>query len=196
MTTPDTVADQPGSAVARLPMPGPIPVATASARRVGVLLALLVLMAGAVAIRDSAVGFGALSGTSWTGAVLAATDKLHSQWWMVPVGCVALVAGLWLMFLAVRPRRRTAVSVTAAGSVCMRPRDVARLSAHAASTVPGVEVLRSDASRRKVTLLVGLADAASTAEAKGAVVAAVGSATEMLLPAPRVSVRVGTSGSR
>ena len=65
----------------------------------------------------------------------------------------------------------------------------------AAAAVPGVEVLRSEATRRKVILYVGLTGAESDSGAKGAIAAAVGSATEILSPPPRIAVRIGTSGS-
>ena len=66
---------------------------------------------------------------------------------------------------------------------------------HAATSVSGVEVLRSEATRRKVTLYVGVPGTESEAGAKGAITAAVGSATEILLPPPQVAVRIVTSGS-
>ncbi|GAS95804.1 uncharacterized protein RMCC_2770 [Mycolicibacterium canariasense] len=198
MTTADAVP---------LPAPGRVPVATATARYIGVVLALVVLAAGVLAVREAGVTLGWITGTSWIGAAVTAVDGLHSQWWMVPAGAVALAAGAWLVFSALRPRRKTAIAVDASAAVWMRPRDVARLASHAASAVPGVEVLRADATRRKVTLYVGLTgvesgDASgsqpgtvSGAAAKGAVTAAVGSATEILLPPPRIAVRIGTSRS-
>lgn len=114
---------------------------------------------------------------------------------MVPAGAVALILGLWLVVVAVRPRRKTVVAVDAAGSVWMRPRDVARLASHAASCVPGVEVLNSAATRRKVTMYVGITGMESDAAAKGSIAAAVGSATEILVPTPKIVVRIGTSGA-
>ncbi|MBI3226057.1 MAG: hypothetical protein HYZ39_13480 [Mycolicibacterium cosmeticum] len=186
MTTADPVA---------LPAPGRVPVATAPARYIGVALALTFLIAGGLALREAGVVLGWVAGTSWIGTVVAAVDGLHSQWWMVPAGAVVLAAGAWMVFSALRPRRKTAVAVDAQGAVWMRPRDVARLASFAAAAVPGVEVLRSEATRRKVILYVGLTGAESDSGAKGAIAAAVGSATEILSPPPRIAVRIGTSGS-
>jgi hypothetical protein len=180
---------------APLPAAGRVPVATATARYIGVALALLLLSSGVLAVREAGVALGWITGTSWIGPAVAAVDGLHSQWWMVPAGAVALLLGGWLVFSALRPRRRTAVAVDTLASVWMRPRDVARLASHAAGTVPGVEVLRAKATRRKVTLYVGLTGTEAETTAKGAVTAAVGSATEILQPPPRVAVRIGTGGS-
>ncbi|MDR3663149.1 MAG: DUF6286 domain-containing protein [Mycobacterium sp.] len=178
-----------------LPAPGRTPVAAATARYIAVVLALVLLIVGVVALREAGVVLGWVAGTPWIGTAVTTLDGLRSQWWMVPAGVGALVVGAWLVVLAIRPRRKTVVAVDAAGSVWMRPRDVARLASYAASTVPGVEVLNSAATRRKVTLYVGLTGAESDIAAKGAIAAAVGSATEILIPTPRIAVRIGTSGS-
>ncbi|MHA3021339.1 DUF6286 domain-containing protein [Mycobacterium sp. BMJ-28] len=180
---------------ARRPVPGPVPVATAGARYVGVALALISLVAGVVALREAGVVLGWVAGTPWIGTAVNAIHGVHSQWWMMPAGAGVLAIGAWLVFSALRPRRKTAVAVDATGSVWMRPRDVARLASHAAASVPGVEVLRSEATRRKVTLYVGLVGVESDAGTKGSIAAAVGSATEILSPPPRIAVRIGTSGS-
>lgn len=186
MTTADT---------AGLPAPGRVPVAAATARHIGVALALVALCAGVFALREAGVALGWMAGTSWIGAALTAVDGLSGQWWMVPAGAVALILGAWMVFSALRPRRKTAVAVDARAAVWMRPRDVARLASHAATSVSGVEVLRSEATRRKVTLYVGVSGTESEAGAKGAITAAVGSATEILRPPPQVAVRIVTSGS-
>lgn len=137
-----------------LPAPGRSPVAAATARYVAVALALVVMLGGAVSLREAGIELGWVDGAPWIGAAITALNGLRSQWWMVPAGAVALILGLWLVVVAVRPRRKTVVAVDAAGSVWMRPRDVARLASHAASCVPGVEVLNSAATRRKVTMYV------------------------------------------
>ncbi|MCX8561953.1 DUF6286 domain-containing protein [Mycolicibacterium mucogenicum] len=178
-----------------LPAPGRSPVAAATARYVAVALALVVMFGGVVSLREAGVELGWVAGTPWIGTAITALNGLRSQWWMVPAGAVALLLGLWLVVVAVRPRRKTVVAVDAAGSVWMRPRDVARLASHAASCVPGVEVLNSAATRRKVTMYVGITGAESDTAAKGAIAAAVGSATETLVPTPRIVVRIGTSGA-
>lgn len=178
-----------------LPAAGRMPTATATARYIGVALALVLLAAGVLALREAGVALGWIAGTSWISGAAAMVDGLHSQWWMVPAGVTTAVVGTWMVFAALRPRRKTVVAVDAAGAVWMRPRDVARLASYAAASVPGVEVLCSEATRRKVTLHIGLTGVESGAEVKGAITAAVGSATEVLKPAPQIAVRIETSGS-
>lgn len=178
-----------------LPIPGRAPVTAATARYIAVVLALVLLIVGFVALRDAGVVLGFVAGSPWIGATATALNGLHSQWWMVPAGAGVLVIGVWLMVMALLPRRKTVVAVDAAGSVWMRPRDVARLASYAACSVPGVEVLNSAATRRKVTLYVGLTGVESEVAAKGTIAAVVGSATEILIPTPRITVRVGTNGS-
>jgi len=178
-----------------LPAPGRSPVAAATARYVAVALALVVMGGGVVSLREAGVELGWIAGTPWIGAAITALNGLRSQWWMMPAGAIALLLGVWLVVVALRPRRKTVVAVDTAGSVWMRPRDVARLASHAASCVPGVEVLNSAATRRKVTMYVGITGDESDTAAKGAIAAAVGSATEILIPTPRIVVRIGTSGA-
>ncbi|MUL78447.1 DUF6286 domain-containing protein [Mycolicibacterium sp. CBMA 226] len=178
-----------------LPAPGRSPAAVATARYVAVALALIVMCGGIVSLREAGVKLGWFTGTPWIGTAVTALNGLRSHWWMMPAGVCALLVGAWLVFVALRPRRKTVVAVDAAGSVWMRPRDVARLASHAASCVPGVEVLNSAATRRKVTMYVGLSGIESDISTKGAIAAAVGSATEVLSPTPRIVVRISTSGS-
>jgi hypothetical protein len=183
MTTVDTVA---------VSTPDRAPLATATARHLAVLLALVLLAAGIVALREASVVLGWVSGTAWFAEGLTAADGLRSQWWMVPIGCLVTLGGLWMVFAALRPRRKIAVAVDTASAVWMRPRDVAWLASYAAGSVPGVEVLTSEATRRRVTLYVGLTAVESVDGAKGAITAAVGSATEILDPPPQIRVRIAT----
>lgn len=46
-----------------------------------------------------------------------------------------------------------------------------------------------------MTLYVGLTGVDSEIATKGAIAAVVGSATEILIPTPRITVRIGTSGA-
>ena len=183
MTTVDTVA---------ITTPDRAPVATAAARHLAVPLALVLLATGLIALREASVVLGWLPDASWLTEGLTAAEGLHSEWWMVPIGCVVALGGLWLVFTALRPRSKTAVAVDTASAVWMRPRDIARLASYAAGSVPGVEVLTSEATRRKVTLYVGLTAVQTVDGAKGAITAAVGSATEILRPPPQIRVRIGT----
>ena len=78
----------PTATTCRLPVDGRQGVASGGTRRatVGVLLALLLLGAGVVGVRDGAVGAGWLHGAYWTRSAAQHIDGLTPQVWMIPVG--------------------------------------------------------------------------------------------------------------
>ena len=121
---------------------------------VGAVLAVLLVAVGCVGVRDALVSAGLLAGTSWLEGGVDALDGLAPQWWMVPVGAVLLLLGLWLMLTAVRPRPRTAVRLRSQTGVFLRPGDVGRLAARAAEDVDGVLGARAATTRRAAQLNV------------------------------------------
>ncbi len=130
------------------------PVGSGAISVVGPVLALLLTAAGVVAIREALVRSGLLAGPPWTEQTLRALDGLSAAAWMVPVGAALILLGLWLLLTALRPRRRTAISVTSSTGVFLRLRDVARLAERAAEQVDGVLAARARATRRAVTVRV------------------------------------------
>jgi len=130
------------------------PVGSGAISVVGLVLALLLTAAGLVAIRDALVRSGLLAGQLWTEQTLRALDGLSAAGWMVPVGAALILLGLWLLLTVLRPRRRTAISVTSSTGVFLRLRDVAWLAERAAEQVDGVLVARARATRRAVTVRV------------------------------------------
>ena len=140
------------------------PVGSGAISVVGPVLALLLTAAGLVAIRDAVVRSGLLAGQPWTEQTLRALDGLSAAGWMVPAGAALILLGLWLLLTALRPRRRTAISVTSSTGVFLRLRDVARLAERAAEQVDGVLVARARATRRAVTVRVRSTGSSETAE--------------------------------
>ncbi len=140
------------------------PVGSGAISVVGLVLALLLTAAGLVAIRDALVRSGLLAGQPWTEQTLRALDGLSAAAWMVPVGAALILLGLWLLLTVLRPRRRTAISVTSSTGVFLRLRDVARLAERAAEQVDGVLVARARATRRAVTVRVRSTGSSETAE--------------------------------
>lgn len=182
----------------RLPAPGPAPVAAPAAGYVGTLIALLVLGAGVIALRDAAVFAGWLDGQPFTSTLIDGIDGLTVQWWTSPVGIVAILLGLWWTYAALRPRRRTAVAVAADTSVWIAPADLARIATTAAETVPGVLQARTSASLRKITVTAETTAADGNtvgAQLKSAISTAI---TEhlgtLLASAPKITVRTRTGG--
>ena len=178
-------------AVTARPAPGRPPVAAPAAGYVGALLALLILAAGAVALRDAAVHFGWLRGAAWIDTAVAGLDGLSPQGWMLPAGVVIALVGLWWIVAALRPRRRTALEVPAQTSVWIAKTDLARLARAAADSVPGVLDSRASASLRtvKVTADVTGDDPALEAAISTAVADAIGGFTTTT---PRLKVRTRT----
>ena len=159
---------------------------------VGIILALLVIAVGVVAAQTALVAAGALTGSPWLTTAVTAVNGLSPAAWMLPVGIVIALVGLWLVLTALRPRPRTGVALRATTGVFLRPRDIARLAAAAADDVDGVQDAHASATRTTVTVHItntGAND--TTAEA---VKTAVAGRLSALSKPVRVSVR--TSGGR
>jgi hypothetical protein len=159
---------------------------------VGPLLAAALTAAGVVLLHDAIAEADSTSGRTWTAAVLDRIDGLTAQWWMVPAGALAALAGLWLIVTALRPRSRKTVAVTSATGVFLRTRDVARLASAAAEDVDGILSARSVAGRRTVTVTV----ASPTAEVAEQVRHAVQERLAVLSDPMKVTVRVRSRRAR
>ena len=199
-STPDQArTPPPGHHHDQLPVPGRGPVAVPAAGYVGTLIALLVLGAGVIAVRDAAVFAGWLDGQPFTTTVIDGIDGLTVQWWTSPVGIIAIVVGLWWIYAALRPRRPNAVAVSADTSVWIAPADLARIATAAADAVPGVLSARSSAGLRKITVTAHTTADADTGtegqQLKSAIAAAITDAIEPLLAStPKIVVRTRTGG--
>ncbi len=86
--------------------PSPTPRGFAASTVTGILIAVALIAAGAVAIRDAAS-----SGPDWIAPALGWVSHQHWQWWSWPAAVLAALAGLILLIMAVKPRRRTHVNV-------------------------------------------------------------------------------------
>ena len=164
---------------------------------VGIVLALLVIAVGVVAAQTALVASGVLSGHSWLTTAVTAVNGLSPAVWMLPVGIVLALVGLWLVLTALRPRPRTGVALRATTGVFLRPRDIARLAAAAAGDVDGVQDATASATRTTVTVHITTTGAADTAAQGGVVDAAktvVAGRLSALSKPVRVTVR--TSGGR
>ena len=197
-TTPDqTRTPPPRQHRDRLPAPGRGPVAAPAAGYVGALIALVVLGAGVVAVRDAAVFAGWLDGQPFTTTAIDGIDGLTVQWWTSPVGIIAIGVGLWWTYAALRPRRPTAVAVAADTSVWIAPADLARIATATANTVPGVLSARSKAGLRKITVTAQItADTSNDGQPlKSAIAAAITNALGPALASPpKIMVRTRTGG--
>jgi len=170
------------------------PVAPGRITIVGMVLALVVIAVGVVGAHDALVAAGAVNGTRWVDALITPFDRLTAAIWVVPVGVVLVLVGLWLLAAALRPRPRTSLALRATTGVFLRRRDVARLARDAAQDVDGVTSAKVGVGRRTVTVT---AAATTTDGIEQNVTDAVAARLAALATAPTVRVRVKTeAGSR
>ena len=169
------------------------PLALPAAGFTGPLVALLVLAAGVVGIRDGIVAAGWLDGSSWTASAADWIDGLTFQGWMIPVAIATIVVGLLLLFAALKPRRKTAVPLTADTSVYIEPAGIARVAADAARSVPGVLDARASATRKSVTVRADVTGD-DRSGLKKSITDQVRTALEPLASAPKTTVRTRTGG--
>ena len=169
------------------------PRAPAPATFLGALLSVLLVGVGIIGIRDGIVAAGWMDGVMWTANAVNWIDGLQFDAWMIPAGVGALFLGVCLLVIAAAPRRTTAVDLSAKTSVFIARRDVARIAASAAQTVPGVTDARAISKGRTVTVHTQTTgrDAATV---KAAVSQVVESALGALATRPRIVVRT-RSGS-
>ena len=136
------------------------PVATAAATWPGIILALLALGAAVLAVQNAITHAGWVGAPSWAGTIASTVDGFSAQWWMIIPGAIAVLVGLWLLVLAVKPRRRTSVRGTGAAPLFVRPVDLARWSSDTARGIPLVIEATSVATRKRVTVRVSTAETA------------------------------------
>jgi hypothetical protein len=179
--------------------PGPVltpaaartPLAPAPASYTGALISLLLVAAGVVGIRDGLVAAGALRGSLWTTDTVNWIDGLRFDYWMLPAGVVAIIVGVVLVLVALAPRRRTTTAMSGRTSVVISHRDVGRLAASVAQTVPGVTDARATSKRRTVTV-IARTTGQDAAAVKAAIAATVGDALGALSKPPKIVVRTRT----
>lgn len=162
------------------------PVGPGAITFVGAVLSLLVIAIGTVGLQTAASAVAITNSQPWLTRAIKGTNGLRPLWWMLILGIVLVLAGLWLLVTALRPRPKTAVALNAQTGVFLRPRDLARLAEHAADDVDGVAAIHARATRGKVTLRVESTGGPGVAEA---VKAAVAERFAAVRRAPRVSVK-------
>ncbi len=163
------------------------PVGPGAITFVGALLSLLVIVMGAAGLQTAASAAGISTSQPWLTRLLEGSDGLRPLGWMLPVGALLVLVGLWLLVAALRPRPRTAVALKAQTGVFLRPRDMARLAEHAADDLDGVAAVHARSTRNKVTVRVESTGDPGVAEG---VRSAVTEQLATLKKAPRVAVQI------
>ncbi|KNH23069.1 hypothetical protein ACU18_00435 [Arthrobacter sp. ZBG10] len=145
-----------------------------------------------------------LAGGAWPGFIAASGDAVSGLTWNNPgvwaASVVVLLAGVFLLFAAVLPGRRTGAAITGSSSTGLTEtvisrRGLARLAAAHADQTDGVESSSATASGKSVSVVVSTSlnepgslsrDIKESLEEKFRTVG--------LTQPPRVSVRVRSSG--
>lgn len=171
------------------------PTRTAGARYVGAVIALLLVALGALLVRDAAVAFGWLRGSSWSSTALdwAAAPKPASAF--TATGAVAALLGIACVFAALKPRRKRAAALTADTAVFVDYTDIARIASAAAQSVPGVIDARSSAGARSVTVRCTVTGERDDA-LRRRIAVAVDSQLAALQRTPRINIKVRAEDNR
>lgn len=182
-------AEQPAPfATARRPKAAP------AAAPVAVLLALGVFALGLIALFDALTATTVLTNPHWVTDVARDINGATAKGWMVPAGVGAVIVGLVLLIVALKPRRSKGIEVRSSVSVWTRPGDVARLATDSARGEPQMLRASSNATARKVTVTIHTAEQDST-DLVSEVRSAVEQRLAPLTTQARVSVRAQTERS-
>lgn len=166
----------------------PAPTARPAAQAAAVVVGLLLLALAGALVRDAAVALGWLSGSSWTLALLRDLDGLTSTAAVQAASAIAVVLGVLLVLVALRPARAT--HRAAGDGLWLSPAAMTALAATVADRTPGVVGVDTRRSgRRRIALDVVSGARHDPGAVEQAVTTAVRSRLEGL-PAPALRVRV------
>lgn len=130
------------------------PVAAPGVAAIGILLALVLIAAGAIGVREALLAANAFSGPRWVAYVATHIDGLRPAAWMIPVGVIAVLVGLWWLLAALKPRRRREVALQGEASVWLRPAGIARMAGTTADSVAGTTTAQASANKRRVAVTI------------------------------------------
>ncbi len=170
-----------------------VPVASGILPLLGVIWALALIGLGVALIREVLVHANAVSGSLWAAKTVTYLNDRPPTDWMVPAGVAAALLGLVLVVLALRPRARKELAVSARTGVFLTTASVRRLAESAAADVDGVDTTSVSASRSKVVVDVTTLSADS-ADTKSRIELAVQAALASLTTQPTIKVKVLSVG--
>ncbi|MEO8850815.1 MAG: hypothetical protein ABI360_03695 [Allobranchiibius sp.] len=133
------------------------PRATPAAAITGTIVAILFLALAVVGIHDLFVTQGWSDGSPWARAAIDGVDGARRADWVVPLAVVALLIGVFLLLLSVRPRRSTHRAVPEreeAGDVWVAPGVLSALAKSAAEDAPGVLSADPRVSPRRIKVVL------------------------------------------
>lgn len=176
----------------------PRPLGTLPALIPGIILAIVAIGIGVVGIHDGLVYWTrsgswdliSLHGATWTGAAIHWVENLTPQLWMTFAGAALALVGIWLIVLALKPRRVRGVAVTSSTYMWVEHSGVGRLAVAAAAQVPGVRSARGSAGRRKVDVTVEAGSGGDSQQLATSVRDAIAARLAPLTKAPKITVSV------
>lgn len=120
-------AAPPGNASGAEPSPMPAakrPVSAAILSVLGVIWSVLLIAVAVVCLHDALVAFGVLNGRAWIANRRRGSRRHPGAGWLSVVGVLCVLVGLFLLFVALKPRRRKGIEVEAAAGPVEQPRGV------------------------------------------------------------------------
>lgn len=134
------------------------PKATPVAAFTAVVIAVALIAVAVVGVHDLAVTQKWAAGTSWSRTIIEGTNGATRADWVVPLAVIALLIGLFLLFVSFRPRRSTHQHVPHDDDVVdvwIAPAALANMAKNAAEDAPGVLNAHPKTSARRVRVSVG-----------------------------------------
>ncbi len=161
----------------------------------GVLWSLCLIALAVVAGHDALAYAGATSAEPWIEQVLGVAEGAGPQAWFVAAGVAAVLVGLVLTLVAIRPRPYVGQQVEAKTGVFVLDRGLRNLAAATASDVDGVDTAQATTNRRSIRVTIRGLSADRDRELEQRVTQALEARLEPLRTTPRVRVRdLGKSG--
>lgn len=112
------------------------------------MLGVVLIVLGVGALQWLAVDQGWSDGPAAIDRIVDATDGSRVADWGLAVGIPMLVVGLWFLYVALKPRRRTHERVPADVDAWLTPSALTALASSAAREVPGVTEATSTLNRK------------------------------------------------
>lgn len=168
------------------------PAGTGATPLVAQLLSLALVALGVVAVQHLLVQLGAISGGSWLETTVQAADGVAGDSPVVlGVAIAALVVGVLLLPVALKPRPRRTLALTASSGVHLRRKDLQRVVEAAIDGTDGVTDADVSVGRRRVKVV---ARSVATTERDTALESTVREQVEKVCAAvdrsPRVTVTI------
>lgn len=171
---------------------GKAPVGTGASPLVAQLFALALIALAAVAVQHLLVLSGAANGISWLATTVESADGIAGDSPVVLiVGIAAVVLGLLLLPIALKPRPRKGIPLATTTGAHLRRQDLRRIVESAVEGTDAVTDVDVKVTRRRIRVVAtSVATKDRDAETKAAIEERLVSVTDALERRPTVSITV------